>query len=65
LDAPPGVEIGVRERDGRQLWFVLNQTDTTVHRELPAMRPDLVRDMRVAGRLSIALHDVGILVPVS
>jgi beta-galactosidase GanA len=63
LQAPPGVEIAVREKDGHELRFVLNHTDTTVHVELPSTHRDLLRDMRVTGRLSLGPYDVRILVP--
>jgi beta-galactosidase len=65
LDAPSGVEVTVRERDGQRLLFVLNHTDEVA--EIPptghaAMR-DLLRDTRVTGGLTLAAHDVAILVP--
>jgi beta-galactosidase len=65
LPAPPGVEIAVRERDGQQLLFVLNHTDDVAHLELGGTFRDLLRDMRVTGRLAMAARDVRILVSVS
>lgn len=64
LQAPLGVEVAVREKDGHQLRIVLNHTDATVHVDLPSTHRDLVRDMRVTGRLSLGPYDVRILVPV-
>jgi beta-galactosidase len=65
LEAPPGVEIALRERDGQQLRFVLNHTNSTVQLQLPGTHRDLLRDMRVTGTLALAPYDVRILVPVS
>jgi beta-galactosidase len=63
LDAPPGVEVAVRERDGRRILFVLNHTADVAHIELDATYRDLLRDMRVVGTLAVAPRDVRILVP--
>jgi beta-galactosidase len=65
LTAPPGIELAVREHNGRALLFVLNHTPTEATVQLPADRPyrDLVRDMTVTGPLRLAPHDVCILAP--
>ena len=58
---PPGVEIAVRERDGRRLWFVLNHTTATARMEVPFPALDLLRDQRVSGTLEVAARDVYVL----
>ena len=65
LDVPPGVEVATRERDGQQLLFVLNHSDDVAEVSLAGhedMR-DLLRDLPVAGALTLAAHDVAILGP--
>jgi len=63
LEAPPGVEVAVRERDGQRLLFVLNHTAEMAHVELPAGASyrDLLRAMPVSGTLSLGPRDVRIL----
>jgi len=63
LEAPPGVEVAVRERDGQRVLFVLNHTAETTHVPLPADASyrDLLRGMAVTGKLSLAPRDVRIL----
>jgi beta-galactosidase len=64
LEAPAGVEVAVRERDGQPLLFVLNHTAQVAHIDLAGRTGlrDLVRGMPVSGTLSVAPHDVRILV---
>ncbi|MBV9543051.1 MAG: beta-galactosidase [Chloroflexi bacterium] len=64
LEAPPGVEVAIREKDGTQLRFILNHTSETARVELPGTHRDLLRNMRVTGTLSLAPYDVRILVPI-
>jgi beta-galactosidase len=63
LEAPPGVEVALRERDGQQLVFVLNHTSDVAHLELPPTRSyrDLLREMPASGTLALAPRDVRIL----
>jgi beta-galactosidase len=65
LEAPAGMEVAVRTRDGRQLLFVLNHTDEAARLPLPddvGLR-DLMSGSRVSGSLELAARDVRVLVP--
>ncbi len=65
IDAPAGVEVVVRERDGGPLIFVLNHGTTMAEVPLPSDGTlwDLIADEPVSGRLEIGSRDVRILVP--
>jgi beta-galactosidase len=65
LDAPAGVEVTVRERDGGQLIFVLNHGATVAEVRLPfdGTLWDLVADEPVSERVQLGSRDVRILVP--
>jgi beta-galactosidase len=61
LEAPPGVELAVREREGNQFLFVLNHTPEVAHVHLEHPYHELLKDMAVTGTLTLAPHDVRIL----
>jgi beta-galactosidase len=61
LDAPVGVEVAVRERDGRRILFVLNHTDHEREVVLHDGCEDLLSGARVEGRIRLAPRDVRIL----
>jgi beta-galactosidase len=66
LSVPPGVEVTLREKDGRQLLFVLNHTAEPAHIELgTAAYHELLKAMNVTGTLTLAPRDVRILTPSS
>jgi len=61
IAAPAGVEVAVRERDGRRLVFVLNHNAQPAPLQLPWAARDLIRDERFSGRLQVAARDVYVL----
>jgi beta-galactosidase len=64
LEAPAGVEIAVRTREGRQLLFVLNHTDEAARLPLPddVELRDLMSGIPVSGAVELAARDVRVLV---
>ena len=64
LEAPAGVEVAVRTRDGRRLLFVLNHTDEEARVVLPGGTElrDAMSGMAVSGSLRLPARDVRVLV---
>jgi beta-galactosidase len=61
MAAPPGLEVAVREREGRQVFFVLNHATEAATLELPWAARDLLRDEQLSGSVQIAARDVYVL----
>jgi beta-galactosidase len=63
LEAPPGVEIAVRQRDGGSLIFLLNHTSDITNVPIPADASyrDLLRAAPISETVALAPHDVRIL----
>jgi beta-galactosidase len=61
IEAPPGVEVAVREGRGGQLLFVLNHTPKARTLELGTDYRDLLRDETVSGTLTLDPYDVRVL----
>ena len=64
LEAPPGLEVALRERDAHTVLFLLNHSTEMAQVELPvdAQYRDLLREMPVAGTVALEPRDVRILV---
>jgi beta-galactosidase len=61
LEAPPGVEVAVREGGQGRLLFVLNHTRAPTQLQLVCPCHDLLRDERLEGTLTLEPLDVRIL----
>jgi beta-galactosidase GanA len=61
VDTPSGVEVVVREKDGKELWFFINHNDAKVSLKTSPKGIDLITGIATGGSLTLDHNGVAVI----
>lgn len=61
LTPPPGVEVSVREGDGKKILFIINHTEEPHIIPIPAGKPELISGATTGDTLTLGIYEVAVI----